>query len=55
MKLWEFLERLDDKLDTKSVSTLDVEVSIQEVEGKPQFDVLLHRIDNGKFIGKLRF
>jgi len=55
MKLWEFLQTLDDKLDAKGISSFDVEVCIQEVEGKPQFDLLLYRIDNGKYIGKVRF
>ena len=55
MKLWEFLETLDDKLDAKGISSLDVEVCIQEVEGSHHFDVMFYAVDTGNYLFKVRF
>ena len=53
MRLTEFLERMDDTLDD-GVSTMDVEISIHEVDGSYQYWVMFHSIDTGKELGKIK-
>ena len=54
MRLAEFLQRLDDKLDTE-ISSLDVEIEVREREGSYGFDLVLIDLEDGREIGSIKF
>ena len=57
MRLTEFLELLDDKIDLCDplLSTMDVEVDIQELDGSDGFVLVLSPVDPGTDSGRIRF